>query len=37
MTFELDIWHAAHLLIRRHGANAELEAGHLHNLMLGER
>jgi hypothetical protein len=31
---ELDIWRAANLLIRRHGAHAELEAARLQGLML---
>ena len=31
---ELDIWRAANLLIRRHGANAELEAAKRADLML---
>jgi hypothetical protein len=32
--FPNDIWRAANLLIRRHGADAELEAARLHDLML---
>jgi hypothetical protein len=32
--YELDIWRAANLLIRRHGANAELEAAKRADLML---
>jgi len=31
---ELDIWRDANLLIRRHGANAELEAAKRADLML---
>jgi hypothetical protein len=31
---EIDIWRAANLLIRRHGANAELEAAKRADLML---
>lgn len=34
MVAEMDIWRAANLLIRRHGENAELEAGRLADLML---
>jgi hypothetical protein len=34
MTSDLDIWRAAHLLIRKHGANAELEAARMQDLML---
>jgi hypothetical protein len=34
MTSELDVWRAANLLIRRHGADAELEAARLQDLML---
>jgi hypothetical protein len=30
----LDIWRAANLLIREHGADAELEAARLEDLML---
>jgi hypothetical protein len=35
MISQLDIWRAANLLIRRHGADAELEAARLQDLMLG--
>jgi hypothetical protein len=31
---EIDIWRAANLLIRKHGANAELEAAKRADLML---
>jgi hypothetical protein len=31
---ELDIWRAANLLIREHGADAQLEAARLQGLML---
>jgi hypothetical protein len=31
---ELDIWRAANLLIGQHGADAELEAARLQDLML---
>jgi hypothetical protein len=31
---EIDVWRAANLLIRRHGANAELEAAKRADLML---
>jgi hypothetical protein len=31
---DLDIWNGANLLIRQHGADAELEAARLHDLML---
>jgi hypothetical protein len=31
---DLDIWRSANLLIRRHGADAELEAARLQDLML---
>ena len=31
---DLDIWRAANLLIRKHGANAELEAAKRADLML---
>jgi hypothetical protein len=31
---ELDIWRGANLLIRKHGADAELEAARLQDLML---
>jgi hypothetical protein len=31
---DLDIWRAAHLLICRHGANAEIEAARRADLML---
>jgi hypothetical protein len=31
---EIDIWRAANLLIRKHGANAELEAAECADLML---
>ncbi len=34
MISDLDIWRAAQLLIRKHGANAELEAARLQDLML---
>jgi hypothetical protein len=34
MISDLDIWRAAHLLIRKHGANAKLEAVRLQDLML---
>ena len=34
MVSELDIWRAANLLIRRHGADAELEAAKRADLML---
>ena len=34
MISTLDIWHAANLLIRQHGADAELEAARLQDLML---
>ena len=34
MVPETDIWRAANLLIRRHGANAELEAAKRADLML---
>jgi hypothetical protein len=34
MVLEIDIWRAAELLIRRHGANAELEAAKRADLML---
>jgi hypothetical protein len=34
MISDLDIWRAANLLIRQHGANAELEAARLQDLML---
>ena len=34
MFSDLDIWRAANLLIRQHGADAELEAGRLQDLML---
>jgi hypothetical protein len=34
MISELDIWRAANLLIRRHGADAELESARFHDLML---
>src|SRR5271169_6843904 len=34
MTSDLDIWRAANLLIRKHGANAELEAAKRADLML---
>jgi hypothetical protein len=32
---DLDIWRAANLLIRQHGADAEVEAVRLQDLMLG--
>jgi hypothetical protein len=32
---DLDIWRAANLLIRKHGAEAVLEAARLADLMLG--
>jgi hypothetical protein len=31
---EIDIWRAANFLIRRHGADAELEAARLADMML---
>jgi len=31
---DLDIWRAANLLIRQHGADAQLEAARLHDRML---
>jgi hypothetical protein len=34
MVSDLDIWRAANLLIRRHGANAEREAARRADLML---
>jgi hypothetical protein len=34
MVSDLDIWRAANLLIRKHGADAELEAARLQDLML---
>jgi hypothetical protein len=34
MVSDLDIWRAANLLIREHGADAELEAACLQDLML---
>jgi hypothetical protein len=34
MVSELDIWPAANLLIRKYGADAELEAARLQDLML---
>ena len=34
MISDLDIWRAANLLIRKHGADAELEAARLQDLML---
>jgi hypothetical protein len=34
MTSDLDVWRAAHLLIRNHGANAELEAAKRADVML---
>ena len=34
MISEIDIWRAANLLIRKHGANAELEAAKRADLML---
>ena len=34
MISELDIWRAAELLIRKHGANAELEAAKRADMML---
>jgi hypothetical protein len=34
MVPEIDIWRAANLLIRKHGANAELEAAKRADLML---
>ena len=34
MVSNLDIWRAANLLIRKHGANAELEAAKRADLML---
>jgi hypothetical protein len=34
MVSNLDIWRAANLLIREHGADADLEAARLEDLML---
>lgn len=34
MISDLDIWRAANLPIRKHGADAELEAARLYDLML---
>ncbi len=34
MVPEIDIWRAANLLIRKHGANAELEAAKRADVML---
>jgi hypothetical protein len=34
MVSNLDIWRAANLLIREHGANADREAARLQDLML---
>jgi hypothetical protein len=34
MISDLDIWRAANLLIHQHGADAELEAARLQDLML---
>jgi hypothetical protein len=34
MISDLDIWRAANLLIRRHGADAEIEAAQRADLML---
>ena len=34
MVSDLDIWRAANLLIRKHGADAELEAAKRADLML---
>jgi hypothetical protein len=34
MVSNLDIWRAANLLIREHGADAELQAARLQDLML---
>jgi hypothetical protein len=34
MVSDLDVWRAANLLIRRHGANAELKAAKRADLML---
>ena len=34
MISDLDIWRGANLLIRQHGADAELEAARLEDLML---
>ena len=34
MISDLDIWRAAHLLIRQHGTDAELEAAKRADLML---
>jgi hypothetical protein len=34
MVSDLDIWRTANLLIREHGADAELEAARLQDLML---
>jgi hypothetical protein len=33
MIVDLDIWRAANLLIRRHGADAELEAARLQDML----
>jgi hypothetical protein len=35
MVSNLDVWRAANLLIREHGADADLEAARLAGLMLG--
>jgi hypothetical protein len=35
MITDLDIWRGANLLIRKHGANAELEAAKRAEVMLG--
>ena len=37
MMSDIDIWRAANLLIRKHGAKAELEAARLQDLMLDRR
>ncbi len=34
MISDLDVWRAANLLIRKHGADAEIEAARLQDLML---
>jgi hypothetical protein len=35
MVSNLDIWRAANLLMRQHGAHADLEAARLQGLMFG--
>jgi hypothetical protein len=37
MVSDLDIWRAVNLLIRRHGADAEIQAARLQDLMLVRR